>query len=49
MPESFEWVLLTAGVFKSKDLAKILENPSEYIECKDYASWERFFTALAEE
>lgn len=49
MPESFEWVLLTAGVFKSKDLTKILENPSEYIECKDYASWERFFTALAEE
>lgn len=48
LPESFEWILLKAGVFTYKDLDKILENPSEYIECKDYASWERFFTALAQ-
>lgn len=48
-PESFEWVLLKAGVFTCKNLDKILENPSDYIECSSYASWERFFTALAEE
>lgn len=49
LPESFEWVLLKAGVISFGTLAQILENPSDYVECKEYASWERYFTHLAEE
>lgn len=47
MPESFEWILLKAGVFNIPDLDSILDNPSSYIECSKYCSWERFFTHLA--
>ena len=49
LPESFEWVLLKAGVISFGNLTQILENPSDYIECKEYVSWERYFTHLAEE
>ena len=49
LPESFEFILLKAGVISFTGLDKILENPSEYVECKDYLSWERFFTALAQQ
>ena len=33
-------------VFKEKEIARILEEPSDYIESRKYFSWERFFTAL---
>ena len=46
LPESFEWLILSAGVLKSSSVDKIIENPSEYVESKDYFSWERFFTAV---
>lgn len=46
LPESFEWVLLSSGLIPDKDIPTILENPAEYIESKDYFSWERFFTDL---
>ena len=46
LPESFEWLLLTSGIFKEKEIARILEEPSDYIESRKYFSWERFFTAL---
>ena len=49
LPESFEFILLKAGVISFAGLDKILENPSDYIECRDYVSWERFFTALAQQ
>ena len=49
LPESFEFILLKAGVISFAGLDKILENSSDYIECKDYVSWERFFTALAQQ
>lgn len=48
LPESFEWVLLKARVISFDSLTQILNNPSEYIECRDYVSWERFFTYLVE-
>lgn len=48
LPESFEWVLLNSGVIPDKDIPAILENPSEYIESKEYFSWEVFFTDLLE-
>lgn len=40
MPESFEWILLKSGVISFGTLDQILENPSNYIDCKDYISWE---------
>ena len=46
LPESFEWLLLSAGVIKKTEVSRILKNPPNYIESKDYFSWERFFTAL---
>lgn len=44
LPESFEWTLLQSGLIPSNDILKILEDPSSYIESRDYLSWERFFT-----
>lgn len=43
LPESFEWLILKSGLIKSKDIKKILENPSEYIDCSKFFSWENFF------
>ncbi len=49
-PESFEWLLLKSGIFGDfafdKEIRKILNNSAEFIESKDYFSWERFFTEL---
>lgn len=45
LPESFEWLILKSGIFKGENLKEILERPSDYIDSKEYFSWERFFTA----
>lgn len=44
LPESFEWLILKSGIFKGNDLREILNHPSDYIDSKEYFSWERFFT-----
>ena len=44
LPESFEWMILKAGVVKSDGLNEVLADPSEYIESGEYFSWEQFFT-----
>ena len=44
LPESFEWLLLTAGIVDKKVITEILSNPVDYVESKDYFSWEQFFT-----
>ena len=49
LPESFEWLILKSGLIKAKDLKRILEKPSDFIESKKYFSWERFFTSLLTE
>lgn len=49
LPESFEWMILTSGIIKDKELTEVLENPSEFIESKEYFSWERYFTSLLTE
>ena len=49
LPESFEWLVLHSGVLKQGNLQEILENPEEFIESRDYFSWERFFTYLLTE
>lgn len=46
LPESFEWLILKSGLLKDNGVNEILSNPSEYIESKEYFSWERFFTAV---
>lgn len=46
LPESFEWLILSSGIFKDKEIKRILDAPSDYIDSKEYFSWERFFTAL---
>lgn len=45
MPESFEWVILKSGIVEDGSILKMLEHPEEYIESKEYFSWERYFTA----
>ena len=45
-PESFEWLILQSEIINDKEIKNILENPEEYIESKDYFSWEQFFTKL---
>lgn len=46
LPESFEWLILLSGVLGGNEIKKILDVPSNYIESRDYFSWERFFTML---
>ena len=45
-PESFEWLLLSTNLIPGIRVSQILEHPETYIDSKEYASWERFFTAL---
>ena len=45
-PESFEWLLLSANVIPEVNVKEILEKPQDHIECREYISWERFFTGL---
>lgn len=46
LPESFEWLILKSDVIRDKALEEVLDNPGDYIESREYMSWERFFTAL---
>lgn len=46
LPESFEWLILNSGIIAGQEVKEILDAPQNYIECREYFSWERFFTAL---
>lgn len=46
LPESFEYILLASVFAKDSEVAKVLEQPENFIESKDFFSWEQFFTAL---
>ena len=46
LPESTEWVILSSGVLHDTEIDEILNNPSDYIDSKQYFSWEQFFTEL---
>lgn len=46
LPESFEWLLLKADLFKSTYVNQVLENPEKYVEYKEFFSWEQFFTSF---
>lgn len=43
-PESFEWLLLFANAIPNAKVTSILQQPEDYIDSKEYVSWERFFT-----
>ena len=45
-PESFEWLLLSTKEIPEVKVETILQNPEEYIDSKEYISWERYFTDL---
>lgn len=45
LPESFEWIILRSGVIEDSEIAEMLKHPEDYIESKDFFSWERYFTA----
>ena len=49
LPESFEWLILQSGVLKNREADQMLQAPYEYVESRDYFSWERFFTAFLTE
>lgn len=46
LPESFEWIILQSGIIVQKEVQAILEQPENYIDSKEYFSWERYFTKL---
>lgn len=46
LPESFEWLVLKSGIVDGKTVQDILNHPEDFMESRDYFSWERFFTAI---
>jgi hypothetical protein len=46
LPESFEWLILKSGQIDGKVVQDILQHPEDFIESREYFSWERFFTVL---
>ncbi len=46
LPESFEWLIMKAGLIKDSEIDRVLDNPTDHIECSKYFSWEQYFTAL---
>ena len=46
LPESFEWLILKSGILASHVVKNALLNPEEFIDSKDYFSWEQYFTNL---
>jgi hypothetical protein len=45
-PESFEWLLLATNSIPGVEVTEILASAENYIDSKEYVSWERFFTQL---
>lgn len=46
LPESFEYLILYADLLKDKEVRTWLEKPEDYIESREFFSWERFFTKV---
>lgn len=46
LPESFEWLILKSGLIDGNEVQNILKNPSDYIDSKDFFSWENYFYEL---
>ena len=48
-PESFEWMILNSGILHDSKITEILNHPEDYIDNRQYISWERYFTALLQD
>lgn len=48
-PESFEWLILKSGVIDIGGIDDILEHTEEYVESREFFSWERYYTNLLED
>lgn len=46
LPESFEWILLSADIFHDSEIKEILQTPENHIDSTLFFSWERYFTTL---
>ena len=46
LPDSFEWMILSADILDDAELRQILDAPYDYIDSESYFSWERFWTSL---
>ena len=46
LPESFEWIILSSGLIDGNKIADIVKNTENYVESKEYFSWEQFFTKI---
>lgn len=46
LPESFEWIILKSGIIDGNTVQDILDHPEDYIDGKEFFSWERFFERL---
>jgi len=46
LPESFEWIILSSNVLNDNEIMDIINEPSIYIDSKEYFSWEQYFTYL---
>jgi hypothetical protein len=44
LPESFEWLILKAGLIEDSNLTAQLEHTEDYVESREYFSWERYYT-----
>lgn len=45
LPESFEWLVLSSGLFDGRELRDMLLHPADYVDSSQFFSWEQFFTA----
>jgi len=46
LPESFEWMVLMSDAFFDKDIMAMSANWEEYIDSREFFSWEQYFTFL---
>ena len=46
LPESFEWLILKANILNDKQIVSMSKDWGQYIDSKDFFSWEQFFTYL---
>ena len=44
LPESFEWLVLSSGLFDDTEMREMLEHPADFIDSERFFSWESFFT-----
>lgn len=42
LPESFEWMILNAGVVQEKEIMEILKEPEKYIESQNILAGKDF-------